>query len=74
MILTEEKLKTNFPKAPADKIKSYGPVFGKACEAMGCRSVQAVLPVRSDNPIPQPLQDPAARQNAAAVPPGNARY
>ena len=35
MILTEEKLKAIFPKARADKIKAYGPVFGKACEAMG---------------------------------------
>jgi len=34
-LLTEEKLKAIFPKAPPDKIKSYGPVFGKACEEMG---------------------------------------
>jgi putative chitinase len=35
MILTEEKLKAIYPKAPPDKIKAYGPVFGKACEEMG---------------------------------------
>ena len=35
MILTEEKLKAIFSKAPADKIKAYGPIFGKACEEMG---------------------------------------
>ncbi len=35
MVLTEEKLKAIFPKAPPEKIKAYGPVFGKACEEMG---------------------------------------
>jgi putative chitinase len=34
-LLTEEKLKKIFPKAPPDKIKAYGPVFGEACEEMG---------------------------------------
>jgi putative chitinase len=34
-LLTEEKLKAIFPKAPPDKLKAYGPIFGKACEEMG---------------------------------------
>ena len=35
MVLTEEKLKAIFPKAPADKLKAYAPAFAKSCAEMG---------------------------------------
>lgn len=41
-LLTEEKLKKIFPRAPADKIKAYGPIIGKACEDMGFNTPRRV--------------------------------